>query len=180
MRHLALIAAALLFALPAVARPMGEDERGDLTKSVDGYLRATMANNAEKIVEAIPPRILNIFAGSAGIEAKDLNRTLVDQTRALTKGLKVRDAVSDMSAVTAEDTALADGTAVTWAVVPMSFVAETGGAATLNRMALLALNEGGTWYFVKVDGPQQKQIAAIAYPFVAEAAIPEPVVSPAP
>jgi hypothetical protein len=59
-------------------------------------------------------------------------------------------------------------------------VAETDGKATMNRMALLALNEGGKWYFVKVDGPQQKQIAAIAYPFVAEAAIPEPVVSPVP
>ena len=180
MRRLALIAAAVLFALPAAARPLSEGERGDLTKAVDGYMRATMANNAEKIVASIPQRILNIFAGSAGIEAKNLNQTLVDQTKALTKGLKVRDAVADMSAVTAEDAVLADGTAVVWSIVPTSYTAEKDGAKTLNKQALLAVNEGGKWFFVRVDGAQQKQIAAIAYPFVAEAVIPEPAVSPAP
>lgn len=178
MRPLFLAAALILAALPAAARPLDQDEADKLGRAVESYMRATKAGDAAKIVAAIPPRILNIFAGSAGIEAKNLTKTLETQTRELTKGIKISDTAASIEAADAQDTALADGTRVTWVVVPTAFTVEQNGQKSRNEQALLALDEGGKWYFVRVDGAQQRQIAGIAYPFLADAPIPEPRVTP--
>lgn len=178
MRLILCVVIALLTALPAVARPLSEDEARSLDRALKTYLNATRGNNAETLVKAIPPRIMNVFAGSAGIEASKLEKTLVTQTRALTKGLTVRNPVADESALDATDAALADGTVVTWVVVPTSYEAEKDGKKTLNSQALVALNEAGKWYFVRMDGDQQRQIATIAYPFLAEAMVPAATATP--
>jgi len=64
MRFLTAILMTLLLAGHATARPLGETEQTALMKAVDSYLRATGAGNAEKIVDTIPPRIVNVFAAS--------------------------------------------------------------------------------------------------------------------
>lgn len=174
----ATLALTLALALPAAARPLTADEAKSLDHAVQGYLGATSGNDAEALVRAIPPRILNVFAGSAGIEARKLTRTLEEQTRELTKGLKVRNAKADEGALDAEDAKLEDGTAVTWVVVPTSYEAEKDGKKTQNAQALVAISEGDKWYFVRIDGPQQKQMATLAYPFLAKAKVPDPVVTP--
>ena len=178
MRLIAALIVLLSLALPAAARPLSEEETASLAKAVDSYIRATSSGDAVKIVKAIPPRILNIFAGSAGIEAKKLEKTLVDQTEVMTKGVKISDASAVKEGLNAEDAVLADGTPVTWVVVPTAFTAETGGKTTRNEQPLLALSEGGKWYFMRLDGAQQEQLAAIAYPFLADAEIPDGTVTP--
>jgi hypothetical protein len=170
---------ALMLTLPAHARALGEEEQAALMKSVESYLRATGAGNAEKIVATIPPRILNVFAGTTGIEASKMEATLVEQTEALLKTTKIRDFSVTGGPYEATDETLADGTAVTWVVVPIAFTAETGGKKSRNAQPLLALNEGGTWYFSRIDGPQQQQIVALAYPFIAGAKLPEATSAPA-
>lgn len=171
-------AATAFAAFPVAARPLTEVEARTLNRSVNAFLSATRGNDAETLVKAIPPRILNVFAGSAGIEASKLEKTLVSQTRDLTKGLKVRNTTSDQTAVDAQDGVLADGTPVIWAVVPTTYEAEKDGKKTLNAQALVALNESGKWYFVRMDGDQQKQIATIAYPFLSAATVPAATVTP--
>jgi hypothetical protein len=178
MRLVALVLALLVTALPAVARPLGAEEEKALGRAADAYLNAIKSGNAEKIVAAIPPRIVNVFAGSAGIESKEITRTLVAQTRELVKGSKFRDLKADRVGVEVNDATLADGTQVTWAVLPTTFTAEVGGSKTLNSQPMLAISEGGKWYFVRVDGPQQKQIVAIAYPFLSQVAFPEATSTP--
>ena len=77
MRILSPLLLALTFALPLDARPLSEAEATGLDKAVATYLRATMSKDAEKVVGTIPPRILNVFAGTAGIEAKEVRTTLI-------------------------------------------------------------------------------------------------------
>lgn len=178
MRLTVCTALALALALPAAARPLTADEAKSLDHAVQGYLSATSSNDAEALVRAIPPRILNVFAGSAGIEARKLTRTLEEQTRELTKGLTVRKATANETALDAEEAKLDDGTAVMWVVVPTSYEAEKDGKKTQNAQSLVAISEGDKWYFVRIDGPQQKQMATLAYPFLAKAKVPDPVVTP--
>jgi hypothetical protein len=180
MRWLAAIALTFAFALPAAARPLSPEEDAALTKSMDSYLYAIGAGDAERIVRGIPPRIMNIFAGTSGIEAKSLEKTLVDQTAKLMKGSKFTDVGADRSAFDAQDAALADGTAITWVVVPTAFTAETKTAKTRNEQPMLAIHEGKRWYFVRIDGPAQQQLVAMGYPFLAGVKFPAAKVTPAP
>jgi hypothetical protein len=166
-------AAAILAALPAMSRPLTPEESGKLGASVDRYLSAIGSEDTEGIVNAIPPRILNVFAGTAGIEAKDLKPTLQKQMEAMMKDSSFTDLTSDQSALDATDVTMSDGTPVTWAVVPTAFTADVKGKKTRNSQPLLALSEGGKWYFLRIDSPQARMLASLAYPFLSDAKLPE-------
>ncbi len=172
MRFVVCCLLAISLALPLHARALSDTEQTELMAAVDGYLRATGAGDAEKIVATIPPRILNVFSGSSGIEASQVQKTLTAQTSDLLKTTKFSEFQASKGPFDAQDTALADGVKVTWVVVPTEFTVETGGKKTRNSQPLLALFEEGKWYFTRIDGPQQQQIVAMAYPFIAEANLP--------
>ncbi len=158
---------AVLMAHPAAARPLDAGEAKALDTSLGAYLKAIGRSDAKGIVAALPPRVLNVFAGATGVETKKLEATLVDQTKTLMKGTKVRDVTADQSALDAGEDDLADGTKVIWVLVPTAFVTEAGGAVMRNEQPLLAIEDGAKWYFLRIDGPERQQLAALAYPFLA-------------
>ncbi len=180
MRFLAPLFLALTLALPVHARPLSEDEAKGLDLAIASYLRATMAKDAEKVVATIPPRILNVFAGTAGIEAKDVQKTLIAQTRELMKTTQISDFVAAAGPFDGNDAKLADDTPVVWAVVPTQFTATADGKKTMNHQPLFAVLEGGKWFFSRIDGPQQQQIVGFAYPFIATAILPPSSSQPQP
>ncbi|MBC7142625.1 MAG: hypothetical protein H5U18_10815 [Rhodobacteraceae bacterium] len=158
---------AVLMAHPVAARPLDAGEAKALDASLGAYLRAIGRSDAKGIVAALPPRVLNVFAGATGVETRKLEATLVDQTRTLMKGTTVRDVTADQSDLDAGEDALADGTKVTWVLIPTAFVTEADGAVMRNEQPLLAVEDGETWYFLRIDGPERQQLAALAYPFLA-------------
>lgn len=172
MRLLTAIALSVLMTLPAAARPLTAPETEALGKSVDRYLAAIGKGDAAGIVAALPPRMMNVFAGATGVEANKLTETLVDQTKAVMKGTKFRNLAAGRSNLDAEDVGLADGSTVTWVLLPTAFTTEIKGEKTQHQQPLLALNEGGSWYFLRIEGPQSQQLVAIAYPFLAEVEFP--------
>ncbi|MCB2130164.1 MAG: hypothetical protein KDE03_14065 [Rhodobacteraceae bacterium] len=174
------LATALIFspAGAAFARPLAGAEAEAMDKALNSYLAAIGRNDAEKIVAAFPPRILNVFAGATGIEAKKLTETLVAQTAELMKGIKVGEVAAKPGPLEVTDTVLADGVPVVWGLVSTSFVSETATGKARNNQPLLAVSEGGAWYFLRVDGAERRQLAALAYPFLAGVEIPDAVVTP--
>ncbi|MEI4485232.1 hypothetical protein V8J36_03450 [Frigidibacter sp. MR17.14] len=183
MRAIAPLALSLTLSLaavlPAAARPMDAGEARKMETAVNVYLGAIGRGEADRVVGALPPRIKNIFAGSAGIEAGQLERTLTAQTAALLKAAKFANFSADFAGVEATDSVLTDGSKVTWVIVPTSFTAATAKGKTLNEQPLLAVNENGQWYMMRVEGAQQKQLVSIAYPFLQNVTFPESRVSPA-
>ena len=178
MRLLLSLVLFALLALPAVARPLTPAEDESLGKAVDLYLAAIGRGDAVKIVGALPPRMLNVFAGATGVEADKLTDTLVTQTKAMTKTAKFRDMAAGRAGLDAEDEALADGTNVTWVLLPTNFTTESNGQKTRHEQPLLALSEGGTWYFLRIEGPQSQQLVSVAYPFLAEVSFPPAKTAP--
>lgn len=171
MRLIAFLTLSLLMALPAAARPLEAAEAKALGKSVGIYLRAIGRNETERVVAALPPRVLNVFAGQAGIESKTLNKTLADQMRAMTKGVTFSDFTSDTASMDAQDAVLADGTTVTWVVVPTAFTATTATGKMRNEQPLLVLREGKSWYMMRMD-PGAQQMVSFAYPFLKDVTFP--------
>lgn len=172
------LAAALLLGLPATARPLDGAEATALDQALAGYLKAIEAGDAARIVGAIPPRILAIFAAQSGMDMATLEKTLAEQTR----GVMAQSVFTELSAETAgadaSDEQLADGTAVTWTVVPARFDVETGGSRSRNEQPMLALREGADWYFIRIEGAAQSQMVSLAYPFLADAHFPAATVTP--
>ncbi|MGB7270535.1 MAG: hypothetical protein WBC90_13550 [Albidovulum sp.] len=178
MRILVSTILAALLALPLHARPLTEANEASLIKAVDGYLRASAAANAQKVVATIPPRVINVFAGTSGVEAKKLEETLVAQTAELLKATKIRQFKSDQGPFDVQDVTLADGSVVTWVLVGTEFTAITKDKTTRNTQPLLAILEDKKWYFTRIDGPQQQQLVAFAYPFVADLTLPASTSTP--
>jgi hypothetical protein len=172
MRFLSCLLFLIAFALPAAARPLTAEEADLLARAVENYRRVTEAKKAEEIVATIPPRVVNVVAGTAGIEASKITTALVDQTRELLKTSSISEFAIAPGPYEATDSRLADGTDVVWAVVPIQFVAEGDGRKTRNDQPLLAIFEGGTWYFSRIDGPAQQQLVGFSYPFMAEVSQP--------
>ncbi|MCU9849513.1 hypothetical protein OEZ60_16045 [Defluviimonas sp. WL0024] len=172
MRIVLAAALAALAALPAAARPLSPAEAQAMQKSLDTYLRSITAGNAEKIVGALPPRILNVFAGASGLETNKLESTLIEQTKDLMKGTKYRDVTANLDALDAEDAALGDGSEATWVLIPTAFTTIAGGKKTRHEQPLLAVREDDSWHFLRIDGPERQQLAAIAYPFLADKSFP--------
>lgn len=168
---------ALLMAQPGAARPLDPAEAKALDTSLGAYLGAIGRSDAKGVVAALPPRVLNVFAGATGVETRKLEATLVEQTAALMKGTKVRDVSADQSALDAEEGDLADGTKVVWVLIPTAFVTESDGAVMRNEQPLLAVEDGAKWYFLRMDGPERQQLAALAYPFLAGRAFPPATVT---
>lgn len=178
--RLAAILLSLVLAFPAQARPLTGEEAEGLSVSVDAYLDAIGAGNAEKIVATMPPRILNVFAGASGTEVSKLTEVLTEQTATLMKGSTFTDLAAGKSKLKAEDGTMPDGSTVTWVLIPTRFTATANGTSTINEQPLLAVKEDGAWYFLRIDGPERQQFAAIAYPFLASVNMPEATVRPAP
>ncbi len=179
LARLAVPLLALLLALPAAARPLDRAEAKALDKALDRYLAAIGSGDAGTMVAAMPPRVVSVFAAATGMEEAGLKATLVAQTGALMKGTRVRDLSADQSAVDAGDETLGDGTKVTWALVPTTFVSEADGKAQRNEQPLLAVREGKAWYFLRIDGKDRQQLAALAYPFLSGRNFPEATTTPA-
>ncbi len=179
LTRLAATLLALLLALPAAARPLDKAEAKGLGKAVTAYLAAIGAGDAEAIVAAMPPRVVSVFAAATGMEESALKTMLVQQTAALLKGTSVRDLSADQSALDAADETLGDGARVVWVLVPTAFVSEAGGKATHNEQPLLAVREGKAWHFLRIDGEDRQEVAALAYPFLAGRSFPEAKAEPA-
>lgn len=164
--------------VPADARTLTESEASSLDRAATSYLRAVGRGDAERIVAALPPRILTVFGAASGIEQGKLTKTLVEQTAALMGKTRFTNVAASEEVPDAGDARLSDGTDVVWALLKTSFVTETDGKATQNWQPLLALNEGGAWYFLRVEGPQSKQLASIAYPFLKDINFPSSASAP--
>ncbi len=170
---------ALALALPAAAQPLDQAEAKALDNAVTAYLAAIAEGDAGGIVAAMPPRVVSVFAAATGMEEARLKTTLVRQTGEIMKGTRVRDLSADQSALDAAEETLADGTRVTWLLVPTAFVSEAGGKATRNTQPLLAVREGRTWSFLRIDGKDRQDLAALAYPFLAGETFPKATSAPA-
>lgn len=180
MRLTASLALALLLASPALARPLENGEAKKLQTAVNVYLGAIERGEAERVVGSLPPRVKNVFAGQAGIEAKKLDATLTAQTEQLLHAAQFSDLSADFAGLDAQDATLSDGTSVVWTVVPTHFTIATAKGKTVNDQPLLALFEGGKWYMMRIEGAAQQQLVAVAYPFLSGVTFPAASSHPAP
>ena len=178
MRFIATLFAVFLLALPAQARDLTPEETRTLKSAINGFTRAMERGNARKIAGTIPPRVLNMIAGTSGMKVKDLEKAMVEQTAAVMKSATFSDLTIDQQNLDATDATMSDGTEIVWTMVPSTFRMTVGEKTTMNEQTMLALRDGRSWYLIRVAEPAQRQMISLVYPFLADIEFPEPVSTP--
>lgn len=165
MRWIAVTLALLVLAIvPAVAQEPSADERVALQQRIDDYGAATIAMDAEGIMSALPPLVLQAIADSQG--------ATIEQTIAATKEglLATMEAVDiesfDLDLDSAEFATTADG--LRYALIPTEVTMDFGqaGGRVRGTSTTLALFENGTWFLARV-GAEQIPLLRQVYPSLA-------------
>ena len=172
MRLILTLLAALALAAPAAARPLDKAEAASLGTALSAYDAALTGHDSAALVAAIPPRLVAAIAAQSGMDVATLTSTMVTQSDAMLAETTFQDLGIDISAADARKARLPDGTGIVWALVPVSFVMDRNGKRTAFRQTILALNDGGAWYLMRIEQPAQRDLAATVYPFLATVTIP--------
>lgn len=184
MRQILPVLAALWIAVipaqAAMARPLESDEANSLKTALKAYDGALVTGNSAALVAAIPPRIVAMIAGQSGMELAALQQALAEQSSAVMAGSVFSELTVDLPAAQAAEGRLSDGTQVLWALVPARFVLERDGKRVLYTQTILALHETDTWYLMRMEDPQQRDLVAAVYPFLAGIEITPTTATPIP
>jgi len=149
----AAIAALLVFSLllPAAAREVTDDEKAALGEAIAGFDTAMRANDMDRIMGTIPPRILDAMAAQFSLTVDDLRAAMAQQMH---EAMQTVLLVSfGMSLDTTKYAELADGTP--YALIPTETVMEIPGTGKIKAVSeTLGLIEEGTWYLLRVEASQ--------------------------
>lgn len=173
-----LAALAIAIAPAAFARPLTADEAQALEKVIGTFGRAMDRGDAERIVDTLPPRVLNFAAAQSGMEIKVLQSAMIDQTKGLLKDAKFSDFAAPITEADAQDATAPDGKPVVWTILRSSFKLKANDQTTLNEQPLVAVNEDGAWYLMRIEAGAEVMLGAI-YPFLKDVQYPAASQTPA-
>jgi hypothetical protein len=162
IRQLIVAAFALILAVEmASARSLTDDESRSLADTVAAFDAAMRDSDYETVGKTVPPKILGHIAKSAGIEIEALRKVMMDQMKSMLLTVKIGS--FDMDLPKAEHRELSSGEA--YVLIPTETVIEAAdGSRTRSKSHTLALLDGGIWYLLRVNDPQQVEIMRQVYP----------------
>jgi hypothetical protein len=156
-----LIALPLAPASPAWARALNPQEKADLAKTVTEFDTAMRESRFDKIVETMPPRVLGVMAGRAGVPVAQMRDALIATSKNLMESVKMPAFGMDLAKTEYKE--LPSGTP--YAVIPTSTIIESGPSTRIKQnIHTIALLDGGKWYLVRIDDAKQIAILREAYP----------------
>ncbi len=155
---------ALLFAGPlhgAEARDLTDAEKQQLQTTVENFDKAMRAQDYATVIDAVPPRLVDLIAKQAGYDPVQIRAGMVELTMAAMAQVKIEDFGMDFSAAATH--ALPNGDP--YVLIPTVMVMNAEAAGKLSaKSETLALLDDGQWYLVRVSEPQQARILRQAYP----------------
>lgn len=160
-RLIATLAVFAALALPALAAELTPDEQAGLEARIANFDAAMRGSDMAGILGVIPPAVLTQIATNYGVSSEDLVTSAQQQIDEALKSIAIESFGMDMA--TAEVVDLADGT--TYVMIPTETVMDLGEAGKMRSSSkTLALLDGGTWYLMAVDDPEQIAVLRQVYP----------------
>jgi hypothetical protein len=155
MQLLRSAALAALFALsllaPAAAREVTEAERAALAETITSFDAAMRANDMERIMGTIPPKMLNAMAAQFDVTVEELVAAAAQQMQQAMANVLLVSFGMNLEAATYA--ALADG--MPYVLIPTETVMEIPGSGKIRaRSDTLGLIEEGAWYLLRIDASQ--------------------------
>jgi hypothetical protein len=136
---------------PVAAREVTDAERAALAETISSFDAAMRANDMERIMGTIPPKMLDAMAAQFGVTIEELIAAAAQQMQqAMANVLLVSFGMNLEAATYAE---LADG--MPYVLIPTETVMEIPGTGKIRAVSdTLGIIEEGAWYLLRVDASQ--------------------------
>jgi hypothetical protein len=158
----AALALGLLALSTLSARAFDDTEKAGMIAAVDAFDAAFRSGDYDTVFGYMPPKILAAIAASAGVDEHALREAMSAQVAAAMAMVTVDSYSMDTDAATYATTP--DGSR-DYALIPTETVMTVEGAGGLRATSeTLAFQDGGAWYLVRIDEPQQVSILKSVYP----------------
>jgi hypothetical protein len=142
---------------------------------VASFNQAFLNGNYPAVIDAIPPKILEAAARQGRVNPKKMRSTMISLTREITKSVRVLSFGMATDRATYGQTS----TGKTYALIPTQTVIETpAGQKLQSNNTTLALQEGDTWYLVRIDESIQDKMLKQAYPEFSNLRVPRGTTKP--
>lgn len=155
------VAAVSLVAGAALARAPADKEKAELQAAVATFSTAMTQRDYERLVDTVPPRILDALATKSGLDRDKIRSSMVDLFRMLESEAKVEEFTFDVKAIEYKE--LKNGTP--YALVPtrtvINFASKGRMAQKSNTLALL---DDGVWRLVRIDEISQLMLLREVFP----------------
>jgi hypothetical protein len=161
------LAVSLTLALASAShgRALSDAEKTSLSTTVSDFNGAIKSANIDRISQTVPPRIFDLLAKKANIDAAVIRETMTRMLKSTMEEAPFEDFSMDVEHAAFKETPNGDP----YALIPTKVSLNVEGQRFKVSTHTLALLDGETWYLVRVSEDQQVMLLREAYPnFVAE------------
>lgn len=165
-----------LLAAPAWAQDLPEADRAALSARVAEFDAAMVAGDMGGLLRFTPPAVRATLAEMSGLSEAELATALAEAAAASMEGASIEDFAMDVDAATPAET---PGGERSYVLVPtVTDIAVEAQGLWRSTTQTLAFEDGGDWWLVRVEDPQQVAILAQAYPEFAGVTFPAGTTEP--
>ncbi|MGR3362663.1 MAG: hypothetical protein ACU0CY_00640 [Maritimibacter harenae] len=155
-----LAAAALAATLPMGAFAFDDADRQAVSEAARDYGRDFIAKDFEGLASALPPTLRAYMADQLGASPDEVIGTMAEQMSVFLADTTVDKFTMDTSRMKTGETS----NGIAYAFIPTASTV-TGEGNTVSKDAqTLAIEEGGSWYFLRIEQPQQYEIVKAVFP----------------
>ncbi len=137
-------------------------EKGEINALADRYEKAMKSGDMGVIIDTMPPRLFEVTGKDAGVTAEEAKAGTREAMTMMLAAVKILETDMDTSKATKATTP--DGKR-TYYLIPTTAVVEIPGIGkTRSTGTTLALEDGGAWRLVRLDGEAQSQMVRELWP----------------
>ncbi len=157
-----LLATAAIAGTPVAAQEISQADRATLETRIAAFDTVMKQGRMGDTLDFIPPRLLDAIAKKFGVPASDFKASFSAQIAQMMKDVKFVSFGMDLSAGTA---GLTPDKRRTYMLIPTETVVEAPGKGRFrSKTNTLAIREGGVWYLIRIDSPDQVVLLRETYP----------------
>lgn len=161
-------AAALAAVLPLAAPAFDASDRAAVRTASDRFAAAFVSKDFEAVIDAMPPKLVAYMAQQVGMAADALGASMAQQMTVFAGDVTVEKLDMKTGRMTTGRTP--DG--IDYAFIPTRTTVKNASARQSVDSQTLALEDGGQWYFLRLEQAQQYEIVKAVYPGFAAIRLP--------
>jgi hypothetical protein len=163
---LAAVAAATLLAVPAAAAEIEQADRDAIAARIEQFNSAVGGGNLASTLDYMPARLLDHMASKFGMTTDQLKEATIAAIAATAETVTFESFGMDLDKAAFETTP--DGSRVYGLIPTETVMSIEGGGKMRATSETLALEDGGEWYLIRVDEPNQVLMLKEVYPEFAD------------
>ena len=153
------------------------DVQAALNKSRDNFVQATLANDFDRVLDVIPPKVFAYISTNASVSEEELRSNMSAMFKEVMADIEVAGVQMRTEEIAVNRSIDESGKNYIWGFVPTSIELVVANERLKIEAHTLAMREDDVWYFLRTSELQQVVILKNVYPFFAGVEFPGSTVS---